>query len=60
MVTRFILRACARRGGALLCAVGSLGGGVVAPRVRRLARSEGMPPGGGILAGVTQFRCCNP
>ena len=37
-----------------------IGAGVVAARVRRLARSEGMPPGGGILEGVTQFRCCNP
>lgn len=28
---------------------------MVAPRVRRLARSERMPPGGGILEGLLSF-----
>lgn len=52
MVTGFILRVCARRGGALRCAVGRCDVGAVASRVRRLAGSEGMPRGGGILGGV--------
>jgi hypothetical protein len=51
-VTVFILRVCARRGGALWYEVGQWKVHALALHVRRLACSDDVPPEGGILGGV--------
>jgi len=47
-VTGFILRVCARRGGALWYEVGQWKVHALALHVRRLACSDDVPPGGDI------------